>query len=221
MNHPQPQPGERDQPQVALSWLEHYTYCPRQCALIVLEDAFTDDAATTRGTLLHQRVDTPGNRGRATIRTIHALPIWHDDYGLTGTCDTVELHNDGTILPIEHKSGRYHPDGPADVQAAAQAICLQQMFGKPVPQAAIYSATDRRRHTITITPELHQRVITTTHAIRTLLTTCQLPAPATDNRCRRCSMATNCIPTILTHTHRYQHALTTLYTTPDEEPTHP
>ncbi|MET8540017.1 CRISPR-associated protein Cas4 [Kitasatospora sp. NPDC004799] len=221
MNHPQPQPGDGDQPQVALSWLEHYTYCPRQCALIVLEDAFTDDAATTRGTLLHQRVDTPGNRGRGTIRTIHALPVWHDEHGLTGTCDTVELHSDGTILPIEHKSGRYHPDGPADVQAAAQAICLQQMFERPVPHAAIYSATDRRRHTIAITPELHQRVITTTHAIRTLLTTGQLPPPTTDNRCRRCSMATNCMPTILANTHRYQAALTALYTTPDEEPTHP
>ncbi|WAL70107.1 CRISPR-associated protein Cas4 [Kitasatospora sp. YST-16] len=224
MSTPARPPGESGQPQlqVALSWLEHYTYCPRQCALIVLEDAFTDDAATTRGTLLHQRVDTPGNKGRGTVRTLHALPVWHDDLGLTGTCDTVELHDNGTILPVEHKSGRYHPHGPADVQAAAQAICLQQMFQRPVPQAAVYSAADRRRHTVTIIPELHQRVLTTTRAVRELLTTRQLPPPPPDNRpCRRCSMAGTCIPSVLTRTRHYQHALNDLYTLPDEEPTRP
>ncbi|MFC9431418.1 CRISPR-associated protein Cas4 [Streptomyces sp. NPDC056987] len=221
MTTPDPaQAGEGDLLQVSLSALEHYAYCPRQCGLILLEDAFTDDAATIRGTHLHQRVDTPGNKGRGTVRTLHALPVWHDGYGLTGICDTVELHNDGRILPIEHKSGRYIAGGPADTQAAAQAICLEAMFHQPVPQAAIFSATDRRRHLITVDDALRTRVHDTTHAVRTLLEQSHLPAPTADTRCRRCSMATDCMPKMLAGTRRYHQALTTLYTPTDQQDNH-
>ncbi|MFG2115508.1 CRISPR-associated protein Cas4 [Streptomyces sp. NPDC048718] len=207
------QGGGRELPQVSLSALEHYAYCPRQCGLILLEDTFTDDAATIRGTHLHQRVDTPGNKGRGTVRTLHALPVWHDGYGLTGICDTVELHNNGRILPVEHKSGRYIPGGPADIQAAAQAICLEAMFHQPVPEAAIFSAADRRRHLIPVDDTLRTRVLDTTHAVRTLLETSRLPGPAADSRCRRCSMNTDCMPKLLAGTRRYTKALTALYTT--------
>jgi CRISPR-associated exonuclease Cas4 len=210
--------GEAGLLQVSLSSLEHYAYCPRQCGLILLEDAFTDDAATVRGTLLHQRVDTPGAQRRATVRTLHALPVWHDAYGLTGICDTVEIHADGTILPIEHKSGRYIPGGPVDIQAAAQAICLASMFHRPVPQAAIYSATDRRRHLLTIDQVLHTRVLEATRAVRALLADQALPAPPADSRCRRCSMATTCMPDVLAATQRYHRALTDLYRTNDPVP---
>ncbi|MFE7319036.1 CRISPR-associated protein Cas4 [Streptomyces sp. NPDC057555] len=203
--------------QVPLSALEHYAYCPRQSGLILLEDAFTDDAATVRGTLLHQRVDTPGNRGRGSVRTLHALPVWNDSYGLTGICDTVELHADGRILPVEHKSGRYHPGGPADIQAAAQALCLEEMFQRPVPEAAVYSAADRRRHRITVDDDLRTRIHQLTDTVRTMLTTGALPPPAADSRCRRCSMATGCMPKVLAGTRRYHQALTDLYTLNDPQ----
>jgi CRISPR-associated exonuclease Cas4 len=211
MTTPTQQRGEGDLLQVSLSALEHYAYCPRQCGLILLEDAFTDDAATVRGTLLHQRVDTPGSRGRGDVRTLHALPVWSDTYGLTGICDTVELHADGRILPVEHKSGRYHPGGPADVQAVAQAICLEEMFRRPVPEVAIYSAADRRRHSVPVDEALRTRVLELTHAVRSLLTTDRLPAPVADGRCRRCSMTTGCMPKLLASTRRYRQALTDLY----------
>ncbi|MFE7300622.1 CRISPR-associated protein Cas4 [Streptomyces sp. NPDC057579] len=208
---------EGDLVQVPLSALEHYAYCPRQSGLILLEDSFADDAATVRGTLLHQRVDTPGNRGRGTVRTLHALPVWHDGYGLTGICDTVELHSNGRILPVEHKSGRYHPGGPADVQAAAQAICLEEMFRRPVPEAAIYSSADRRRHSVTVGDELRTRVHQLTATVRTMLATGQLPSPPADSRCRRCSMAIGCMPKVLASNRRYRQALTDLYTLNDAQ----
>ncbi|MEV7903028.1 CRISPR-associated protein Cas4 [Streptomyces anulatus] len=213
----EPETGEGDLTQVSLSSLEHYAYCPRQAGLILLEQTWTDDAATVRGTLLHQRVDTPGNHGRGTIRTLHALPVWNDRHGLTGVCDTVEVHADGRILPIEHKSGRYVPGGPADLQAAAQAMCLEEMFSRPVPQAVVYSGTDRRRHTITIDQTLRTRVLQTTHQVRNLLDRSQLPHPAADSRCRHCSLATDCMPKLLTGTGRYLRALTRLYRTDDQD----
>src|SRR5690606_41079051 len=78
--------------QIPISSLEHYAYCPRQAALILLEDAYADDASTTRGNLLHQRVHEPGFESRNNVRTLRALPVWHDDLGLYGVCDIVEIH---------------------------------------------------------------------------------------------------------------------------------
>ena len=45
---------------VALSALQHWAYCPRQCGLIHLEQAFADNIHTARGQAVHQLVDTPG-----------------------------------------------------------------------------------------------------------------------------------------------------------------
>ena len=183
--------------QVPLSSLEHYQYCPRQAGLILLEDSYADDAATIRGTLLHQRVHEPGNQARPGIRTLTALPVWHDALGLTGVCDVVEICDDGTIVPVEHKSGGYQPGGPADVQLAGQAICLEQMFRTPVTAGAIFSASDRRRHQVTITPELRERVTTTAVLVRAILEREKLPPAVADRRCRRCSMNHACLPRIL------------------------
>src|ERR1051326_495103 len=83
-------------PRVPLSLLEPHAYCPRQAALIALEDAYSDDAATVRGTLLHQRVHEPGHETRPGLRILRALPVWNDQLGLTGVSDVVELHEDGT-----------------------------------------------------------------------------------------------------------------------------
>ncbi|MFF8639120.1 Dna2/Cas4 domain-containing protein [Streptomyces pilosus] len=137
---------------------------------------------------------------------------------LTGICDTVELHADGTVLPVEHKSGRYHFGGPADVQVAAQAMCLEYMFKQPVTTAAIYSGTDRRRHTVTVNEALRTRVLDATNAVRNLLShNHTLPPPVADSRCRRCSMATDCRPKLLAGTHRYQQALHDLYLMDDTQ----
>ncbi|SFD64705.1 CRISPR-associated exonuclease Cas4 [Streptomyces aidingensis] len=205
------QGGEGNVLQVPLSALEHYAYCPRQSGLILLEDAFEEDAATVRGTLLHQRVDTPGNRGRGSVRTLHALPVWNDALGLVGVCDTVELHANGRVLPVEHKSGRYRPAGPADVQAAGQAICLEEMFRTTITQAAVYSAADRRRHLIAVDQPLRERVAELTSVIRRMLTSSALPPPVADSRCRRCSMANSCMPRVLAGDRRYRQALRDLY----------
>lgn len=91
------------------------------------------------------------------------------------------------------------------------------MFSRPVPQAVIYSRTDRRRHTITIDQTLRSRVLQTTHQVRNLLDHSQLPHPAADARCRHCSLATDCMPKLLTGTGRYQRALAHLYSADDQD----
>ena len=42
---------------IPLSALQHYLYCPRQCALIHLERIWTESRETAEGRLLHERSD--------------------------------------------------------------------------------------------------------------------------------------------------------------------
>ncbi|SDI53977.1 CRISPR-associated exonuclease Cas4 [Sinosporangium album] len=197
--------------QVTLSALEHHAYCPRQAGLILLGDGYADDAATVRGTLMHQRVHEPGHDTRGAIRTVRALPVWHDELGLAGVCDVVEIHHDGRIIPIEHKSGTYTPGGPADVQLAGQAMCLEAMFARPIPQGVVYSGSDRRRHTVTIDAAARERVLTTAESVRQTLTTMSLPAAPADQRCRRCSMRDMCMPRVLARTQAFAKAASALF----------
>ncbi|MFI1585522.1 CRISPR-associated protein Cas4 [Embleya sp. NPDC020630] len=206
--------------QVPISALEHHTYCPRQAGLILLEDAFADDAATVRGTILHERVHTPGHETRPGTKTLRALPLWHDTLGLTGVCDVVEIRR-RTITPVEHKSGRYQPGGPGDVQVAAQAMCLEAMFDTTIDTAVVWSATDRRRHEVAVDAALRATVEATTVAVRAMLTAAALPAAPADKRCRRCSMAESCMPKVLAGDRRYRQALADLYRTPTDEPPTP
>jgi CRISPR-associated exonuclease Cas4 len=200
-------------PQVTLSALEHHAYCARQAGLILLEDAFHDDAATVRGALMHQRVDEPGRESRPGVRTLYALPVWNDAIGLTGTCDVVEVQADGQVIPVEHKSGRYQPGGPADVQLAGQALCLEEMFGVPVRYGYIWSGADRKRHRVTVDQAARNSVVRTAGAVRALMTEGRLPGPAPASQCRRCSMSVGCMPRLLDNPRRHQRAVAALYRT--------
>ena len=52
--------GEQaDDDLVMISALEHYSYCPRQCALIHVEQTFDENLYTLRGRAVHERVDEP------------------------------------------------------------------------------------------------------------------------------------------------------------------
>lgn len=197
--------------QVPLSALEHYDYCPRQAGLILLEDSYADDTATVRGSLLHQRVHEPGDEMRDGVRTLRALPVWHESLGLTGVCDVVEIHADGQVIPVEHKSGEYHPGGPADVQLAGQAMCLEEMFGTAIAAGVIFSSADRRRHKITISPALRERVAASARHVRVILGQELLPPAVADLRCRRCSMAHICMPRVLAGRRAYAQAEAVLF----------
>ncbi|MFI2712161.1 CRISPR-associated protein Cas4 [Micromonospora sp. NPDC018662] len=187
--------GDLNAGRIPLSALEHHAYCPRQAALIHLDGVFTDDVNTVRGHLAHERVDRPGVRATAApgYRQHYAVPVWSEALGLYGRCDVVEIGH-GTAIPIEHKIGRYQPGGPADVQAAAQALCLREMLNLDVPHAEVFTHADRRRHRVHLTDELITTVKQTANALRTMLLAPQLPPPVADRRCRRCSLLDDCLP---------------------------
>lgn len=179
---------------IPLSALQHWAYCPRQCGLIHLEQAFADNIHTARGQAVHHLVDTPGYETKAGVRIERALPLWSDRLNLIGKADLVEFHPDDTVFPVEFKHGAKRQKLHDDLQLAAQAMCLQDMLGRPVPKGAIFHASSHRRREVAITPALRQLVIETAEAIRAMLASGRLPLPVNDSRCKECSLKDICQP---------------------------
>lgn len=185
-----------------ISALQHWAYCPRQCGLIHLEQAFDDNLHTLRGQAVHATVDKPGVELRAGLRVERALPLWNERLGLIGKADVVEFEPDGTPYPVEYKHGSRHKahDIAAcdDLQLAAQALCLEEMTGRRVAEGALYYASSRRRRIVSIGEDLRTRVAEAADAVRLMLVGGRLPAPTTDTRrCKSCSLRERCQPEAL------------------------
>jgi CRISPR-associated exonuclease Cas4 len=122
---------------IALSALQHYLYCPRQCALIHVEQAWADTADTAEGRVAHERVHAVETEVRRGIRTVTGMPLRSDRLDVSGIADVVELHRtpDG-CWPVEHKRGRPKAHRADDVQLCARAMALEEMFAVEIAEGA-------------------------------------------------------------------------------------
>ncbi|NYH79673.1 CRISPR-associated exonuclease Cas4 [Actinopolyspora biskrensis] len=191
-------PAERaDEPawsSIPIAAIEHYAYCPRQAALIHLERYFEDSAETARGQIAHEAVDRGDSRtSRSGQRRWTALPVWDDLLGIHGICDVVEFGAEGPI-PVEHKSGSYRSGSAADLQVAAQAVCLRGMFDTAVPKGIVFAGKHRRRYEVTVDDSLENRLRDTVSELREMLRSEVVPEAVNDSRCDRCSLRAGCMP---------------------------
>ena len=203
-----------------LSALQHWCYCPRQCGLIHLEQGFAENIYTQRGQALHQRVDDPGFEIRDGLRVERALPLFCDRLGLVGKADVVEYLTDGTPYPVEYKHGSRHKHPEIarcdDIQLAAQAMCLEEMSARPVPEGALFYATSRRRRLVSITADLRTQVEESVVAVRAMLASGILPPPRSDARCCACSLIDLCQPEVLRQDGRQQALIEQLFYAGDD-----
>jgi CRISPR-associated exonuclease Cas4 len=190
---------------IAISALQHYAYCPRQCALIHVEQVFDDNVYTARGQAVHKLVDTPGYEIKAGVKVERALPLWSDRLGLIGKADVVEFHPGGAVFPIEFKHGRKREKIHDDIQLAAQAMCLEEMLGVTILRGAIYHASSHRRREVEITSELRHAVEATVNAVKQMMDQRVLPPPVNDERCHACSLIEICQPAALADATRLKH----------------
>jgi len=179
---------------VSLSALQHFVFCPRQCALIHVEQVWEDNSQTARGHQTHERAHGGGSEVRDGIKTLRALPLVSRRHGLAGVADVVELLPDGSPRPVEYKSGKAKPRLADEVQLCAQALCLEEMFGADIPEGFIYHVASRKRRDVAFTPELRAAVLDARDGVRALLRSGVLPAPAADERCQFCSLFDTCEP---------------------------
>lgn len=191
-------PEDRDERLlVPISALNHYLFCERRCALIHSEGVFPENRYTEQGHLVHERVDTPGYRERRGCRTVRALPLFSDRYGLTGRADAVEFWPAGSgeePRPVDYKRGPLSRWENDHVQLCAQALCLEEMFSCIVKEGSIYHVSSRRRTRVEMTPALRERTVAVVEETRGLLASGRIPPPEYRARCHGCSLEPECLP---------------------------
>lgn len=176
-----------------LSALQHYAFCPRQCALIHVEQVWSENAQTALGQHNHKRAHEAGSEECGGVKTLRGLQLVSCQYRLWGVADVVELRGQQPT-PVEYKSGKAKPRLADEVQLCAQALCLEEMFGCTVPQGFIYHIASHKRRAVEFTPSLRQEVLKVRDGVQALLQTRLLPEPAADSRCRLCSLTDECEP---------------------------
>lgn len=183
---------------ILISALNQYTYCPRRCYLIHNEGEFTDNIHTISGTMEHEKVDQVKHEVKQGVRVEFALPVWSDRLGLTGRCDAVEFHPDGSIYPVEYKHGKRNKWLNDDLQLAAQAVCLEEMMKVTISTGAIYHQQSRRRREVDINQHLREELEQTIQLVKTTLSKEHCPPPIHDTkRCPQCSLISLCNPELI------------------------
>ncbi|VGO22956.1 CRISPR-associated protein Cas4 [Pontiella sulfatireligans] len=197
-----------------LSALQHFIYCPRQCALIHLEQQWTENRFTAEGRAQHERVDRPEHEMRDGIRYEYAVLLRSLRLGLIGKADTVEFRlqpmagdfkfqisdlksQEQTlrVFPVEHKHGRPKPTHCDWVQLCAQALCLEETLGVEIGEGAIFYGLPRRRQAVEFTPELRAETEQTAAALHELIRIGKTPpAEYDEKKCDACSLLETCMP---------------------------
>ena len=77
---------------IMLSALQHYAYCPRQCALIHIEQIWNENLFTAEGRLMHDKADSNKHESRGNVRIDYSVPLRSFRLGLIGKADVVEFH---------------------------------------------------------------------------------------------------------------------------------
>lgn len=187
-----------------LSALQHYIYCPRQCALIHVEQQWAENRFTAEGRLRHNRTDVPKVETRSGVRTVTAMPIRSFCLGVAGVADVVEFHAEGggkRPFPVEYKRGRPKAHRADEVQLCAQAMALEEMFATDVPQGALYYGAQRRRTLVSFDTKLRELTQSVANDMRALILSGRTPPPVYEpQRCNPCSLFEICRPQRLSRT---------------------
>lgn len=200
---------------IALSALQHYAFCPRQCALIHNEQLWAENWLTAQGNLLHQRVDSGTPETRRGIRYERALAVSAPKLGLTGKLDLLEKDlATGALTPVEYKRGRPKRHDSDAIQLCAQALCLEEMTGQHIERGALWYWQTRHRQDVPITDALRQRTLLVIDEVAALFRTGETPKATPGKHCQACSLLDICTPGQQDNSARY---ISALYTSTDDE----
>ncbi len=199
MSSPDTEGGaDDDRETISLSALQHYLYCPRQCALIHVEQQWVENRYTAEGRILHQRVDRPVKRMREGVRTVTGMPLSSKRLGLRGVADVIEFEVvDGAerAFPIEYKRGRPKAHRADEVQLCAQALCLEEMQGLRIAVGALFYGKTRRRKDVEFTADLRELTEEAASNARAMILSGRTPLPIYSARlCKACSLIEICRP---------------------------
>ena len=191
-----------------LSGLQHFSFCPRQWALIHIDGVWSENERTTEGKLLHDTAhDAYRSESRGEVILSRSMPVFSHELGLSGSCDVVEFRRvssggiplagkDGLweVYPVEYKRGS-PKDGDCDaLQLTAQAMCLEEMLCCHIPAGALFYFETRRRQIITFDDALRESVRRSAEEMHRYFDRRWLPRPKRTKSCNACSLRDECLP---------------------------
>ena len=196
---------------LALSGIQHFSFCRRQWALIHVERLWQENALTAEGRLMHERSDDPFDTEiRSGVVIARAMAVASYRLGLYGVCDVVEFipteggiplrNRPGEYLPrpVEYKRGKEKEDECDLLQLCAQAMCLEEMIPVAIPLGYLFYGQTRRRVVVELTPQLRGQVESVSAEMHDYFARGYTPRVKTSKACRSCSLNDLCLPRLQT-----------------------
>lgn len=190
-----------------LSGIQHFLFCPRQWALIHLEQIWHDNGYTAEGQVLHKKADQPFlKEKRNGLIVSRAMAVSSKTLGLSGILDVIEFvqsdegvelkDRQGRWLPIivEYKRGKKKKYEYDNVQLMAQAICIEEAFSIQMDYGYIYYAQTDSREKVLFTAALRQLTRETAQKMHQIYTDKHIPAASYFRNCQLCSLYDECRP---------------------------
>jgi CRISPR-associated exonuclease Cas4 len=188
---------------IAIAALNQFSYCPHRCWRMFCAQEFQDNQYTVDGTRLHERVHTVGEGNREETLQVRAIWLKSERYRLIGKSDLIE-ETDGQWYPVEYKRGNKGEYDNDALQVCAQALCLEEMLGKPIAKGYVYYAQSHQRQAVEITEALRQEAIATIQAVTAILETGRMPPAIYSGRCKGCSLYQQCMPKAAVKVNQYR-----------------
>lgn len=197
----------KEEDYLLISGIQHYAFCPRQWALIHIEEQWNENYLTTAGRIMHNRAhsgDIAEKRGNLIIA--RGLGVSSAQLGISGQCDIVEFNksdfgislngHSGLWLPypVEYKRGKTKPNDCDRLQLCAQAVCLKEMLCINIEKGALFYGQPRRRETVCFTPQLRANLTNTVKIMHELFRRKYVPKAVKSEHCRSCSIRDLCLP---------------------------
>ncbi|WP_295208059.1 CRISPR-associated protein Cas4 [Ruminococcus sp.] len=193
-----------------ISGLQHYSFCPRQWALIHIEQQWEENLRTVDGEIMHENAhDDNFRETRKGVIITRAMPVSSRELGFSGECDIVEFVPDsgGVTLggkwekyipvPIEYKRGSPKKDDCDILQLAAQAMCLEEMLCCEIKQGYIFYGETRRREKIEFEEAVFEKVREYSEQMHRLFERRYTPKVKRRKGCNACSLKNLCLPEIM------------------------
>lgn len=199
---------------IPISALQHYVFCPRQCALIHIEQVWAENRLTVEGSLMHEKVHSELSENKREIRLEYGMSVQSLRLGLIGKTDVVEFHyysKENTALkeaiPVEYKRGKPKKHLADDIQLCAQALCLEEMLNVSIIKGALFYGKTRRRKQVDFDKVLRDKTKATSALTHELINSGKTPRPVWSRKCEQCSLQELCLPKTLAKKRSVKHYL--------------
>jgi CRISPR-associated exonuclease Cas4 len=192
---------------ISISALPHLVYCERRCALVHIEQAWSENRFTAEGRIMRERVHEQDSESRGDVYIVRGLKLRSLALGLTGVADVVEFHRveiGGVKLsgkkglwqpfPVEYKRGKPKKNTCDEVQLCGQAMCLEEMLGITIGSGALYYGSQHKQHDVEFGPDLRGQTRELAGRLHTLMDSGRMPPAVYEKKCDNCSLLDMCMP---------------------------